>query len=262
MALITDLNTEFITTALLHRMIEKGEEIPLIVAKTELEFVEDELNLLGKVGAIRPNTEEQSWEVTPKGEEIFDNLLDAYEALVDLDIFSGVNLSLDLGDELFDEDGHVLDDKLDPRFDEPVNEDEAEVFGTTDLRLAVVDFLAEKAATKAKKKFDAEQRHNVLSRVVFIQELGNDKYIDDKAFFDLKLGGITAEVNEIVSSVPPWLELAKEFDPPARLMEMIIDAGLRDAQKREMLSSEEECTWLNPAKQSKVMENLLKPLVS
>jgi hypothetical protein len=262
MAKVQDLTTEFITAALLYRMIEKEEAIPLILAKTDLEFVENEMNALVALGAVEANAEDSCWDVTDKGEEIFDRLLDTYEALIDLDIFSGVNLSLDLEDELFDDDGLVLADKTDPRFDEPVNEDEAEVFGTTDLRLAVLDFLAEKASLKAKKPFDAKNRHDVLARVVFIQELGNDKFIDDKAFFDLKLGGIAAEIDGVVSSVPPWIELAKEFDPPQKLMEMIIEAGFRDAQKREMLEDKDECVWLDAQKQSKVLESLLHPLVS
>jgi len=256
-----DLTSEFITSALLYRMIEKEEEIPLIVAKTDLEFVENEITSLSTLGAINPNADEQCWDVTEKGEAIFDGLLDTYEALIDLDIFSGVNLSLDLGDELFDDDGLIAEGQLDPRFDEPVNDDEAEVFGTTDLRLAVLDFMAEKLCKKKNMPYSAKQRHDLLSRVVFIQELGGDKYIDDKAFFDLKLGGATAEINTIVTSVPPWLELAKEFDPPHKLMEMIIEAGFRDAQKRQMFE-ENKSVWMDEASRSKVLEVLLEPLVS
>jgi hypothetical protein len=142
-----------------------------------------------------------------------------------------------------------------------VNDTEAESLGTTDLRLPILDFFAERTCRKLKKSYTPEMRHQVLSRVVFLQELGGDKFADDRAFFDLKLGGITAEINEIVNTVPPWIELAREFNPPERLLEMIFQAGIRDAQKREMLLSEDECVWMNPSGQAKVMESLLKPLV-
>lgn len=257
-----NLTTEFITAALLYRLVEKEEEIPLVLAKTDFEFVEEELNALSNLGAIIPNADSNCWDVTEKGVQIFDRMLDGYEALVDLDVFAGVNLSLELEDDLFDEEGFVVEEELDPRFDEPANEEEAEKFGTTDLRLVVIDFFAERACLKAKKPYDAEIRHHVLSRVVFLQELGNDRFADDKTFFDLKLGGIGAETDEIVGSVPPWIELAREFSPPEKLMEMIIAAGFRDAYKRELLSEDEECVWLDAEKQVKVMEQMLQPLVS
>lgn len=256
-----DLTTEFTTAALLYRLIEKEEAIPLILTKTDFEFAENEINALSNSGIIEANADANCWDVTQKGVQIFERMLDGYEALIDLDIFAGVNLSLELEDELFDEDGLVVDDELDPRFEEPANEDEAETFGTTDLRLPVIDFLAERFCLKAKKPYDLEIRHHVLARVVFLQELGNDKFADDKAFFDLRLGGIEAEISEIVKSVPPWLELAREFDPPAKLMEMIIEAGLRDAVKREMLVEDDDCVWLDSAKQAKIIEQLLQPLV-
>lgn len=259
---VQDLTTEFITAALLYRMIEKEDAIPLVLTKTDLEFVENEMNALAAIGAVEPNSDENTWDVTDKGEEIFDRLLDTFEALIDLDIFAGVNLSLDLADELFDEDGLILEDKLDPRFDEPVSEEEADALGTTDLRLAILDYLAEKTAKKLHKPYTGKIRHDMLSRVVFIQELGNDKFVDDKAFFDLKLGGIAAEINTIVSSLPVWMELAKEFDPPSKLMDMIIEAGFHDAKKREMLEGDNESVWLDVQKQSKVLQVLMEPLVS
>jgi hypothetical protein len=256
----TNLNSEFIKAALLYRFVEKEDKIPLIVTKTDFEFVDDELSSLAAAGAIEANKSADHWEVTDKGVDLFESMLDSYEALVDLDIFAAVNLSLELPDALFDEDGFVLDEELDPRFEEPGSEAEAEKLGTTDLRLPVIDFLAERASKKSKQDYSPERRHLVLSRMVFLQDLGNDRFASDKAFFDLKLGGINSEINEIVSSVPPWLELAKEHEPPSRLMEMIIESGFRDAMKREMLPQDEDCIWLDPAKQAKVIGQMLEPL--
>src|SRR5688572_10875122 len=147
---------DFITAALLYRLVEKEETIPLILTKTDFEFVENELNTLSNIGAIEANADENCWDVTEKGVQLFEDMLDVYEALIDLDVFAGVNLSLELDDDLFDEDGLVVDDELDPRFEEPANDDEAETFGTTDLRLPIIDFFAERFCLKAKRPYNSE----------------------------------------------------------------------------------------------------------
>lgn len=257
-----DLNSEFVAAVLLYRLIEKDEQIPLNLSDTDFAFFAPEIEILSKRGDIVANTDDNLWEPTEKGDETFDLLLEACDGFIDLDVFSGVNLSLELPDDLFDEDGNVAEEKLDPRFEEPTDEAEAEVFGTTDLRLPVVDFLAERICRQAKKEYNPKIRQEVLARMIFLLEFGSDRFADDEAFFDLKLGGLGGEIHEIVESVPPWLDLAREFSPPEKLMEMIIEAGFLDAQKRDYISEEEDCVWLDEQKRISIIERMLLPLVS
>lgn len=255
------LNSEFIKSAVLYRLLEKNDPIPIEVSGTKYEFLERELDGLVRAGLIEANLEEQIFEPTQSGAEAFDRLLDVYEALLDLDVFATVNLSLELEDDLFDEEGQILDEELDPRFEEASDDEEAERLGSTDLRLPLLDFMAERACQKQKQNYNKAARHAALSRVVFLQELGNEKFSDDDAFFDLKHGTFAGEIDDIVSSVPPWIELAREFSPPEKLMNMIAEAGFSDAIKREMIDEEEKPVWLEASEREKTIAVLLSPLV-
>lgn len=217
-----DWQSELLVHAVLYRMIDKKEKIPLDATGTPFEFIDDTLTAMHTASLLKTNAKKECYEVTKEGLELREKARALYEEILHFETFAFVNLGVEL-DQDNSENGVMVDDDLyDPRFVQPENDEEAETLGTEDLRLALFDCLADHF------KIDVS-----LERIVFLQMLGDGVFDDDDVWFNLKLGTPFVQIEEVVAQSFPWKSLAEKKTAAYEVMESIYTAGMMEHLKRQ-----------------------------
>jgi hypothetical protein len=205
-------------------MNECKEAIPVITDGTSYEFVECELENLAARDLIEIDTINATYFITEKGQEVCKQLLGMYDQVLKFEVFGSVNVAQTLNEEDLDEENNIHPELYDPRFQKPGSIVEQEELGTEDIRIAMMDFLATEMDTE-----------NPLDphRIVFLQMLSTGKFKSENIWFDLSLGEMFGEIEEIVSSAYQWRDCADDEENARQAMIAIYTAGMLEQRKRD-----------------------------
>jgi len=215
-----DWQQEMLAHTILYRIIDKGEKIPLTLANTPYEFVDDVLAHMTEQNLLEASN--QFFAVTDEGLALRKNAQALYADMLEFEAFAFVNLGVEL-DEDVSENGIIVDnDCYDPRFMQPESEEEAEALGTEDLRLALFDCFS--------KRFKSPV---TLERIVYLQMLGDGLFDDEEVWFKLKLGQPLVEIDKIVAATFPWKTLGEKVSEATDVLESIYTAGMLEHLKRK-----------------------------
>lgn len=220
-----DWQLALVRLAVVYRILECGEKIPLITEKTNYEFVDDVLNDMHNRGFLDISDDNMHYVVTSKGEGIRTQMVAVYDHSLKFEIFSTVNMSIELPDNITDEEGNILDHSYDPRF-EALNKDKEET-GETDLRIAMMIWASECVVEEDSSKSTIDPR-----MIVFMQMLASGKLQEKDFWFDLKAKTFFNEVEEIVNGSYEWEDVDDDEDTAWDIMEGIYTAGLLEEKKR------------------------------
>jgi len=208
---------------ILYRMSECGDPIPVITNGTSYEFIEEELEDLAAKELIEIDTHSATYFITESGQAICKQLLGMYDQVLKFEVFSSVNVA-QTPDEDIDEEGNILPELYDVRFQKPDSVTEQEELGTEDMRIAMMDFLATEMDTES--PLDPH-------RIVFLQMISTGKLKDDNIWFDLSLGTIFNQIEEIVTSAYQWKDCSDEEEDARQAMISIYTAGQLEQRKRD-----------------------------
>lgn len=228
---------EMLWLTIAYRMLECGDSIPLDTHGTPYAFIEEDLAELHRREFIEIHDDQTSWRPTKRAELLRDRMVAMYDQVLKFEIFSDVNLGLELSADQSEDGMHVFDHLYDPRFLAPDDDADAERLGTEDMRLAMITYLgkcfagseaAQEELGSAGGEFKIDPH-----RVVFLQRLADGRLRDENIWFDLKLGTPFQEVEEIVSSAYRYTDVSDDPDEVDQVMQNIYTAGMLEARKRE-----------------------------
>jgi hypothetical protein len=221
---MTNWQEEMTWLTILYRMLECKETIPVITNGTSYEFIESELENLSARKLIEIDTVNATYFITDEGKNICGKLLGMYDQVLKFEVFSSVNLAKTPDEKDMDEEGNLNPELYDPRFQKPASLVEQEEFGTEDMRIAMMDFLATEMETE-----------NPLDphRIVFLQMLSTGKLKSDNIWFDLSLGEMFSKIEEIVTSAYQWKDCSDEEEDARQAMISIYTAGMLEQRKRD-----------------------------
>jgi hypothetical protein len=227
-----DWKQEMLWLTILYRIAERKEQIPVINTDTDYSFIDVDLNDMVTKELLSVNTDSGFFDITEKGKVVCQNLLAIYDHLLKFEIFSIVNVALTLDEDETDDEGIPLNHIYDRRFQE-VKEDEIDELGSEDLRLAMIQFLAE--------EMDDEENPLKLDphRVVFVQRLSKGLLNKKDIWFDFQLETVYNTVDEIVSSAYKWTDVAETKEDARSIMQAIYTAGMLEQRKRDGLECSE-----------------------
>lgn len=221
---MTNWQEEMIWLTVLYRMLECKEAIPVITDGTSYEFVESDLENLAARKLIEIDIDAATYFITDKGTDICKQLLGMYDQVLKFEVFGSVNVAQTLDEEDIDEENNIHPELYNPQFQKPGSIVEQEELGTEDIRIAMMDFLATEMDTE-----------NPLDphRIVFLQMLSTGKLKSDNIWFDLSLGEMFGEIEEVVSSAYQWKDCADDEKNARQAMITIYSAGMIEQRKRD-----------------------------
>lgn len=222
-----------ISLSVLYTILEQGRKIPLLLEGDDV-FVAPILDDMNRKGLITPNTardgqvpiglpkviaDKQFWVVTKQGEELRGRMVAMYDQLLKFEIFAAVNQALQLTPEQSPDGIAPYDNLLDPRFiPSPASED---------LRLAMLSWFAGAAQDQLQgKELDPYQ-------IVFMQRLRKGVYNNKDFWFNLRVGSIFKEIEEVVTSAVKWQQMSGNDDESSAAMNAIYTAGMTEQIKRD-----------------------------
>lgn len=208
---------EMTALSVIYRIKECGDKIPMDTTGTEYSFVEPFLDIMHHRDLIEIEDKTHIWKVMPKGEKLIRKMVEMFDHAMKFEIFHAVRLDRDLNEDEEGEDGLVLDNIYDPRFEyNPRNHD------FEDMRLAVMTFLADQGNLTLDPR-----------RVVFLQMLINEEIKTETFWFDLRAGTLSREINEIIEFAYRWTDIADDEEEAAKVMEVLYSAGMIEQRKRD-----------------------------
>lgn len=226
-----DWKQEMLWLTVTYRMLECGDSIPLDTAGTGYAFVEDDLRAMHNKGIIDIGEGNEFWRPTEKAQELRKKMLAMYDQALKFEVFGTVNLAIELDDDNSDDGDTIYDDLYDPRFAEPETPEQAEEWGTEDMRLAVIQWLSRTLADSDKGR---EQGITPVDphRIVYFQFLADGRFKDENVWFDLKLGQPFAEIDEIVESAYTYTDVSDDPGEIDSIMSDVYAAGMIEERKR------------------------------
>ncbi len=206
--------------SVIYMMLEKGKKLPLVLEGDD-QFVEPILEQMHEAGLLAVAKKDDEWIVTDKGRALRTQMVGMYDQMSQFEIFGAVNIERQLTseEEAPEDPGQVYDNALDPRF--------AEDPSSKDLRLGMIDFIGQYMAEKLEGKAIDPYA------VVFMQKLADKEFDVDHLWFDLRVGALFKQVEEIVDSAYKWRDAASTEDNARAAMAAIYTAGLLEQRKRE-----------------------------
>ena len=219
--------SEMTWLTILYRMLEKKEVIPVLLDGTPFDFAEKDLEEMVVKDLLEINTEDAVYKVSDKGRAVCKSLLAMYDQVLKFEIFSTVSIAKDIEPEQLDEEGELLYQFYDPRFQEPDSLKEMDELGNEDMRLAMMTFLSEQMAT------DDEPLDLDPHRIIFIQQLSQGKFSGKDIWFDFQLDKPFNEIEEIVYASYQWRDTADDEDTAIDSMRAIYSAGQIEQRKRD-----------------------------
>lgn len=222
-----DWKKEMTWLTILYRMLERKEIIPILLDGTPFDFIEKDLEEMVVEDLLEVDTTSVAYKVTFKGKEVCKKLLAMYDQVLKFEVFSIVSVAQSLTEEEIDDEGQLLNQFYDPRFQEPGSLEEMDELGTEDMRLAMMTFLSEQMATED-EPLDIEPH-----RIIFIQNLSQGKFSKKDIWFDFQLGQPFDEIEGIVNSAYQWRDVADTEDEAIEAMKSIYSGGMIDQIKRD-----------------------------
>lgn len=203
---------------ILYRMLEAGDEIPLLSQGTDYQFIEKELDAMHLAGLLELQEGKEFWIVSSKGKSVKSKMLGLFDQLFRFEIFSKVFLDAPFAQGVLDEHGNVRDHFYDPRFGKRADQ------GGEDLRIAMMTFLA--------MEFEAGDKLRP-ERIIFMQWLAEGKLLSNDAWFYLMAGTFFQEIEKIVANAYKWTDTADDVEQAKDAMKRIYTAGNFEQRKRD-----------------------------
>jgi len=225
-----DWQLAMIRLTVIYRVLECGDEIPVNTKNTDYEFIDDVLTDMHDREILDISDNDLYYVATKKAEEMRAKLVEVYDHQLKFEIFGDVNVAMSLPDDICDDEGNVMDHCYDPRFQSPETSSERSKVGTTDMRIAMMQWLSE-LAEEEDEKGEAESVDPRI--IVFMQWLCDGKLKGKEIWFDLKVGTFFKEVEDIVEGSYHWEDTADDEDEAWDVMESIYKAGLLEQRKRD-----------------------------
>jgi ssDNA-binding Zn-finger/Zn-ribbon topoisomerase 1 len=215
---------EMIWLAIVYRIAECHEAIPMNTQGTRFEFVDGELTEMLAKDLIDISKDSQTWMLAKKGREMLTRLVGMFDQFLRFEIFNCVVINEDLPPEAVDEEGEVLGQCFDPRFSEDPKCEKGE-----DLRIAMMEYFVESC------KRDGKELELDPHRIIFLQMLADGKFAANAEdfWFNLRLGEIFKEIEEIVESNYHWQDLGEGDEESWEVAAAIYTAGMLEQRKRE-----------------------------
>lgn len=221
-----------IQLAVLYRLLECRETIPVYTPGSDYAFIESHLDLMHTHDLLR--IDGKNWAVSKRGKSNFTTLVKMYDQAIKFNIFHAVDLTRDLlpeerqqVDDDADDDAKwrasfaVLDHFYDPRF--------KKTSASEDLRLAMITFVAESARQRDSSKMEGDLDPH---RVVFIQKLIDGKLKSKNFWYDLRTKFLN-EIDQIVETAYKWRDIANTEAQAMAVMEQLYRAGMLESRKRD-----------------------------
>ena len=212
---------EMTVVAILYRIAECDEQIPIVPVGTDHVFITPALTEMAKLELIdTPNNTQ--WAVTEKGKGVLAKMVAMLDQVQQFEIFGAVNFAVALTKEQADAEsaGQVKAGVYDPRFQEAP--------GCEDMRIAMMTYFS---AVKGMK----EKIGGAIDpyRVVFLQKLGANLLQGKNFWIDLQLGTFFKEIEAIVDSAYKWTDAGSDIETASDNMSGLYAAGQLERQKRE-----------------------------
>lgn len=224
---MTSWKKEMTYLTILYRMLECKEQIPVLFDGTDYDFISEDIEELHAREYIDINIEDAYYFITDKGKDLCRTFLQMYDQIKKFEIFSTVSVAMPIPEDQLDNEGNLLDQFYDPRFQSPESEEEALDLGTEDMRLAMINFLCSQMAT------DIEPLDLDPHRVVFTQLLSTGRFKKRDVWFELKLGTLFNLVGDIVHSAYGWEGAGENEEEAVEAMRAIYTAGMIEQRKRD-----------------------------
>lgn len=216
----TELQKELIKTTILYRLGDCKELIPTSNRGTRFEAINDELIDMYSKAYINITKDEKYYCIDKKGQEAMAKLVGMYDQFLKFEVFSAVSIDKELGDDITDDDGDVMDHCFDPRFEK----------GEYDLRTAMMAF-----AVESVKREGGDIEEMDPKRIIFLTKLANEELActDSKFWENLKAGIIFNEIDDVFNSLRTWQSLGEDEEESFNVSQAIYTAGMIEARKRE-----------------------------
>lgn len=215
---------EMIWLAVVYRLAECNEIIPMDTEKTRFEFIDNELTAMySKAGLLEISDDSKSWKLAEKGREMLTRLVGMFDQFLRFEIFSDVIIDQPLPDDITDDEGEVLDHCFDPRFPQE-RSNKAE-----DLRIAMMEYFVE-SCKKQGKELELDPH-----RIIFLQMLADEKLSAgaEDFWFNLRQGQIFKEIDDIVDSNYHWQDLGDDDEQSWEIAAAIYASGMLEQRKRD-----------------------------
>jgi hypothetical protein len=218
-----DWKKEMLFATIIYRLDQINEVIPFITAGTEFEFIDKELLEMSRenlIEHVRKN-DELVWQIADKGRVLQANLLKVYDQLINFEVFSNVNLTVDLPESF------KAGSTNDPRFIVPRDDIQSNMWQSEDLRLAMITFSAE-----AIHEVDMSPH-----KIVFLQNLIDGYLETDNLWVDLKFDRPFKEVESLVDNSYKWTNVAEDIEEAKSVMQSIYTAGMLEQQYKDSIAT-------------------------
>lgn len=223
---------EMIWLAVIYRLAECNETIPMDTEKTRFAFIDKELTTMyTKAGLLEISEDSQSWRLAEKGREMLTRLVGMFDQFLRFEIFADVIIDQKLPDDITDDDGEILDHCFDPRFPTRVSCTDKDIreSGSEDLRIAMMEYFVE-SCKKEGKELELDPH-----RIIFLQMLADGKLSDSSESFwaNLRQGSVFREIDDIVDSNYHWRDLGNDDEESWEVAAAVYTAGMLEQRKRD-----------------------------
>ena len=213
---------ELLVVAIVYRMAECGDKIPMMVEGTKWEFVDDVLNKMYSEDLIEISADSQEWLLAEDGKKLLTRMVGMLDQSMKFEVFGHVNLTKELTEEILDAEGDLLPHVHDPRFSEEAMD------GTEDLRLAMMSALSDQFQDAGKLSDPLDPR-----RIVFLHRLSQGKYESEDFWKPSNLEAEFEDIEKVAIGSYHWTDLGEDDDESWELAQVIYTAGMLEVRKRE-----------------------------
>lgn len=218
-----DWKTEMIWATIAWRIDACNEQIPLNTVGTEYHVIDDDLTEMFNRNILAISDDKQRYVIGKQGRDVLTKYVAMFDQAMRYEIFSAVELDIDLEDLELDEENNVADHVHDVRFLEQ------ETQTSEDLRLAMIDYAIESVKREKNENVDFDARKVVFLQLIIEKKLSKGT----KPFwFDLKMGDVFDAIQTLCNNAYGWRDLGNDDEESWELARQVYCAGLIEQRKR------------------------------
>ncbi len=230
-----DWKQEMLWLTILYRVLECKDAISIDTDGTKFSFIEKDLRAMHSEGLLEIAADNSRWTVTSKGKGVRDKMVAIFDNCLKFEIFGDVSLARELTEDESEDGTHVFDHYYDSRFEPPNSDAKREEWGTEDMRIAMMTYLAE----TMKETDEGESYKGSLDldphRIVFMQRITEGVFKDENIWFDLALGKPFEDIEEVVTTAYKYTDVSEDPGEIDAVMQTIYTAGMLEQRKRDGL---------------------------
>lgn len=213
---LSDWKNKCTIVSLIYFALELGYEFS-VNPEGDDKFIEPFLQECFNKGLLDIDSNKLIFVPTEKGKGLQASIVEMVNKILPYEIFSDVDITRQLSSEEFDDQNPnlIASNLFDPRF--------AETDNSVDMRMAIINWLNEYYS----KNNPIDPRE-----VVFLQRLGSGELRSDSFWFDLRIGNIFKDIENIVNSAYKWTDVSYDKDHSNEIMGIIYTSGMLELKKR------------------------------